>query len=142
MACCLSRKPAPGVAGQDGAGQGRPRSRGREAIGGLHRRRGRAPVRPVNRLLRPLTAGSGKREQVATRGTAGGQKRGPAREARAVGDDGEATAQRGPSDSATECACLAAPPDSPDLSSGATGNGLSAGSRDAASDPAHRLLLC
>ena len=77
-----------------------------------------------------------------TRGTAGGRKCGPAREARAAGDDGEATAQRGPSDSATECARLAAPLDSPDPSSGATGNGLPVGSCDTAPDLAHRLLLC
>jgi len=71
-----------------------------------------------------------------------GWKHGPAREARAAGDDGEATAQQGPSDSATECVRLAAPLDSPDPSSGATGNGLSVRSCDAAPDPAHRLLLC
>ena len=84
----------------------------------------------------------GKREQVATRGTTGGRKRGPAREARAAGDDGEATAQRGSNDSATECARLAAPLDLLDPSSGAMRNGLLVGSRDAAPDPAHRLLLC
>ena len=71
-----------------------------------------------------------------------GRKRGPAREARAAGDNDEATAQRGPSDSATECARLAAPLDSPDPSAGATGNGLPVGSCDAAPDPAHRLQLC
>jgi len=77
-----------------------------------------------------------------SRGTAGGWKRGPAREARAAGDDGEVTAQRSSSDSATECARLAALLDSPDPSSGATGNGLPVGSCDASLDPAHRLLLC
>ena len=77
-----------------------------------------------------------------TRGTAGGQKRGPARESRVASDDDEATTQRGPSDSAIECARLAAPLDSPDPSSGATGNGLPVGSCDTAPDLAHRLLLC
>ena len=80
--------------------------------------------------------------QVRGSGNRWGRKHGPAREARVAGDDGEATAQRGPSDSATEYARLAAPLDSPDPSSGATGNGLLVGSRDTAPDPAHRLLLC
>jgi hypothetical protein len=91
----LSCKPAPGA-----AGQGRPWGRGREAIGGLHQRRttaclpfpgsglhrgrGRPPVREAR-------AGSDS-------WNLRGWKRDRRGEARAADDDGKVTTQQGPSD--------------------------------------------
>jgi hypothetical protein len=93
-----------------GVRQWRPWGRGREAVdglhqrrataclpflsSGLHRRRGRAPVRAPSQ---PSNVGSGNREQAATRGTAGGGSADRRVEARAAGNDGGATAQRVPS---------------------------------------------